>query len=180
MEKQKFNTNEPVHFNVACDGCNKKPIIGNRYKCNNCEDFDFCSDCYKNKISTHNKDHTFNLIEKSNKRWHHRGNGKSECPWRTKCREWRNKNNTNEPIHYRVMCDGCNKGPIIGNRYKCNDCEDFDFCGICYEKLKQFHPQEHSFKVIEKPSCCFKTCNEIEKKSSRRKSSRKKSSRRKT
>jgi len=56
-----------------------------------------------------------------------------------------------ESIHFRVQCDGCGKHPIIGDRYKCNDCENFDFCKECYEKLKINHPPEHSFNLIEKP-----------------------------
>ena len=31
-------------------------------------------------------------------------------------------------IHYNVTCDGCKVTPIRGNRYKCKQCKDFDFC----------------------------------------------------
>jgi len=53
-----------VHTYITCDGCNKTPIVGNRYKCTQCNDFDYCSDCYKNKNNIHNPEHKFDVIEK--------------------------------------------------------------------------------------------------------------------
>jgi len=152
--KERNHNKEAVHPFVVCDGCQKGPIIGNRYKCNGCEDFDFCQTCYETKISTHfNKEHSFTLIERPHhKRFHCHNNGDKESHWKSKCKELKEKYH-NEPIHFRVTCDGCQKGPIIGNRYKCDGCEDFDFCQTCYEKLKEHHPKEHSFTLIEKPQC---------------------------
>lgn len=34
-----------VHKHVNCDGCGQRGIIGIRYKCAVCSDFDFCSHC---------------------------------------------------------------------------------------------------------------------------------------
>ena len=33
-------------------------------------------------------------------------------------------------MHVGVVCDGCKKGPIIGARWKCLGCPDFDFCQV--------------------------------------------------
>ena len=49
-------------------------------------------------------------------------------------------------IHYGIKCDGCRVSPIRGNRYKCKECEDFDFCQDCYRKNKINHG--HEFKLI--------------------------------
>lgn len=38
-----------VHRNFTCDGCETHPIVGVRYKCSVCPDFDFCSTCETNK-----------------------------------------------------------------------------------------------------------------------------------
>jgi hypothetical protein len=42
--------------------------------------------------------------------------------------------------HYMVECDGCGIKDIIGVRYKCAVCKDFDFCEICEERLTHVHP----------------------------------------
>lgn len=41
----------------------------------------------------------------------------------------------NHHIHFGVTCDNCENGPIIGFRYKCMECEDFDLCGTCEGKM---------------------------------------------
>lgn len=34
-----------VHVGVSCDGCGKSPLSGVRFKCVNCDEFNFCEDC---------------------------------------------------------------------------------------------------------------------------------------
>nr|XP_032812660.1 E3 ubiquitin-protein ligase HERC2 isoform X4 [Petromyzon marinus] len=48
------------HPTVTCDGCHVYPIVGPRYKCRNCDDFDFCENCFKSK--RHNVRHVFDRI----------------------------------------------------------------------------------------------------------------------
>ena len=50
-------------------------------------------------------------------------------------------------IHYNIKCDGCQMKPLIGIRYKCEECQDFDYCESCYEKNKESHG--HTFKIIK-------------------------------
>ena len=52
-------------------------------------------------------------------------------------------------VHFGVVCDACN-GSIIGNRYKCSVCPDYDLCESCHSK--NIHP-EHTLNVITKPVC---------------------------
>lgn len=49
--------------------------------------------------------------------------------------------------HEGVQCDGCGIANIIGIRFKCAVCKDFDFCEICEERLTHAHP----FIKIPKP-----------------------------
>jgi len=37
-----------------------------------------------------------------------------------------------QQIKKYVKCHGCQTMPIIGIRYKCDNCFDFDFCEICF------------------------------------------------
>ena len=31
-------------------------------------------------------------------------------------------------VHEKITCDGCSKNPVVGIRYKCSECADFDLC----------------------------------------------------
>jgi hypothetical protein len=54
-----------------------------------------------------------------------------------------------ETIHPNVTCDNCNRGPIKGSRYKCNDCKEYDLCGDCHVHNK--HDPSHTFSEIKAP-----------------------------
>jgi len=42
--------------------------------------------------------------------------------------------------HKEVACDGCGATPIIGVRYKCSVCDDFDYCEECEHNIEHPHP----------------------------------------
>eukprot|EP00927_Polykrikos_kofoidii_P078181 TRINITY_DN75031_c0_g1_i1.p1 TRINITY_DN75031_c0_g1~~TRINITY_DN75031_c0_g1_i1.p1 ORF type:complete len:726 (-),score=150.66 TRINITY_DN75031_c0_g1_i1:196-2373(-) len=54
-------------------------------------------------------------------------------------------------IHHGVVCDGCDKGPIVGPRYKCAVCDDYDLCGVCFSHKADVHP-DHDFQCIATPA----------------------------
>lgn len=97
----------PIHNGVYCNGCNG-PVIGMRYKCSTCYDFDLCDDCEKKGI--HNK-HTLIKIPKKNEP----------------------VTSESQFVHQGVYCNHCN-GPVIGTRFKCNTCFDYDLCERCEKK----------------------------------------------
>ena len=53
--------------------------------------------------------------------------------------------------HPGIVCDGCGN-PIIGVRYKCTICPDFDYCEKCEEKDKGEHG--HPLLKILRPDMC--------------------------
>ncbi|XP_037673765.1 sequestosome-1 isoform X2 [Choloepus didactylus] len=50
-------------------------------------------------------------------------------------------------VHPNVICDGCD-GPVVGTRYKCSVCPDYDLCSACEEK--GLHP-EHGKLAFPSP-----------------------------
>ena len=55
------------------------------------------------------------------------------------------------PAHSPVCsCNGCQQKPIVGSRFHCQVCLDFDFCQKCFEK-DQNH-STHAFERIDDPS----------------------------
>jgi hypothetical protein len=58
-------------------------------------------------------------------------------------------------VHHHIICDNCDQTPV-GNRFKCNDCQDFDFCQKCFDSVNQHHfGGKHNFIKIEKPQGFF-------------------------
>lgn len=43
-------------------------------------------------------------------------------------------------IHHHVTCDECGASPIVGIRYKCVVCPNFDICETCEVKSTHDHP----------------------------------------
>jgi len=54
-------------------------------------------------------------------------------------------------IHQGITCDGCSKS-LVGIRYKCTSCFDFDLCENCESKSE--HDPEHLFLKIKNPLPC--------------------------
>lgn len=44
-----------------------------------------------------------------------------------------NKEHPLNLVHPNVVCDGC-EGPVVGSRFKCAVCPDYDLCSTCEGK----------------------------------------------
>ncbi|CDW86256.1 e3 ubiquitin-protein ligase nrdp1-like [Stylonychia lemnae] len=49
-------------------------------------------------------------------------------------------------IHENIACYECNMDPIKTDRFKCQQCQDFDICLYCY--CRGSHPKTHKFTVL--------------------------------
>ncbi|KAF8420826.1 hypothetical protein EV426DRAFT_610898 [Tirmania nivea] len=120
------------HFAI-CDGCDMQ-IYGVRHKCFNCPDWDYCSKCYASASEKH-PGHRFapvyGLLAESVSISHLQ--------------------------HYGVYCDGphcAKKGYcswIVGDRYKCAVCHDFDLCASCEASPLNKHNPTHPFIKLKTP-----------------------------
>ena len=72
-------------------------------------------------------------------------------------------------VHPGVTCDGCEKG-IVGFRYKCVVCDDYDLCGICEAAGK--HPGHNMMRITNPdviwPQRLFKRINKMQERASDR------------
>ncbi|XP_012429973.2 sequestosome-1 isoform X3 [Taeniopygia guttata] len=50
-------------------------------------------------------------------------------------------------VHPNVICDGC-EGPVVGTRFKCSVCPDYDLCSTC--EAKGIH-KEHNMVMFQSP-----------------------------
>jgi ribosomal protein S18 acetylase RimI-like enzyme len=48
-------------------------------------------------------------------------------------------------VHDDIVCDGCD-GAVVGRRWKCAQCEDFDLCDACYATAD--HRLKHAFFLV--------------------------------
>ena len=60
-KEEKFN-NKTIHIGIMCNKCGINPIIGYRYKCSICKDYELCDDCAKKNFLTNEHPHHFIII----------------------------------------------------------------------------------------------------------------------
>ena len=143
--KKNLDKDEKVIFEkINCYGCGIKSIEGVRYKCAVCKNFDYCEKCFKENCEKHNHPfikfyHQYMPLESIKVIIN-----ENDYP--------ETKNENSKPIHFGYKCDGCN-GPIIGCRYKCAICKNFDYCEECEKKLSEEH--KHPFIKIYNPQMRF-------------------------
>ena len=142
----------PVHRETYCGSCGTQSFQGSRFKCQKCSGFDLCEPCYEG--GRHDNTHPF---------FHIAVFGKS--PVLMKCRSDTSAappvpgNVYNHQLHSSVSssasssnqhndiaCDSCGVQPVAGNRFTCQDCDDFDLCHACYSTST--HKRSHAFALI--------------------------------
>ena len=68
-----------------------------------------------------------------------------------------NINNENIPediikdININVICNNCLNSNFLGQRYICAECENFNLCNYCQEKVRVSHNKDHTFIRLDIP-----------------------------
>eukprot|EP00818_Percolomonas_sp_WS_P004767 CAMPEP_0117445930 /NCGR_PEP_ID=MMETSP0759-20121206/6062_1 /TAXON_ID=63605 /ORGANISM="Percolomonas cosmopolitus, Strain WS" /LENGTH=3647 /DNA_ID=CAMNT_0005238147 /DNA_START=274 /DNA_END=11217 /DNA_ORIENTATION=- len=137
----KFKSDGGDH-ECTCNHCGKR-IIGVRFHCTVCDDFDLCSRCIR-KIRVHHETHVFLKIRRP-----------VDCvpaslPLLYTSR-WANSAHYRSNNHYSVKCNACGKSPIVGVRYWCENCEDYNLCEKCAEDEYLHHDRMHVFLRVLRP-----------------------------
>jgi len=78
---------------------------------------------------------------------------------------FKKENQENKVVHYGVRCSGCKVPSIVGVRYKCSVCYNFNYCEKCEETIEHAHnfikmKERNVFENIkpnfpQKPGGCF-------------------------
>lgn len=118
---------------ATCDLCSQS-IIGVRWKCLNCPDWDCCSSCSQ-AIQHCHPGHSFVKISRPSDYVDPSG-----------------QSGRYGVRHPHVICDGCDQH-IRGTRYKCMhpDCPDFDLCENCEASPTTRHPVNHPMLKTKEP-----------------------------
>jgi hypothetical protein len=111
-EEPQAQGKEAVHRGITCDGCGVNPIVGVRYQCTVCPNFDLCKSC----------------------------EAKGEHAPTHPMLQLRGSPNAGEAVHQNIQCNNCGVVPIRGARFKCTVCHDFDLCDACEQKGEHSHP----------------------------------------
>jgi thiol-disulfide isomerase/thioredoxin len=121
----------PVHTSVHCAACHVPTIEGVRFKCLVCEDYNLCGACEADGAAApHPPEHA------SLKITHHdlaRPVGAFAVRVRSvlALRENTVDGTTGATLHSEINCDGCDRSGLVGVRYRCAVCPNYDLCAAC-------------------------------------------------
>ena len=62
-------------------------------------------------------------------------------------KEGENVLSINKTAHYGIKCEKCGINPIIGYRYKCSICNDYNLCENC--EIENYETNEHPHNFIK-------------------------------
>ncbi|KAH7886025.1 hypothetical protein F5I97DRAFT_2060907 [Phlebopus sp. FC_14] len=150
-------TEVPVHRGVICDSCDRT-ITGIRHKCLDCPDYDLCTSCIQSgAFAKHNPFHEFFDIEKPGCVYVHTvfsgGNTRprttGDSAAQTRAAPSGEGTALGElPICHPATCNLCDSA-IVGERFKCISCPDFDTCSSCFVITSEQHPN-HGFVKLNR------------------------------
>ena len=149
VQPQYYPPQPQAHVGVKCNNCNASPIYGNRFKCTVCFNYDLCNNC--KSMNVHPM-HGFNLISTP-------GAGPVFIPAvqpqpivqppyfpnPSFPQPFVQIQTPETKVNVGVRCDQCGVNPIIGRRFKCMYCPNYDLCESC--RNKGYHNQ-HQFNYL--------------------------------
>ena len=131
-----------IHHGITCNYCGgKKPIVGMRYKCGHCLDFNICSNSHC--IKQHEEEFMNHILIAIPKPLPY---GPSKAPESLKkILLMPMKLNYGQDVHTGIECDHCGVKNFKGVRYLCANCDYFNLCENCYKEQNYVHKKTHVF-----------------------------------
>lgn len=137
------------HRNVFCDQCLGN-IVGTRFKCADCSNYDLCTKCFDSSASFHQAGHRFKVLERPQQETGEiRLRAADTVPTLPLTAASAAQSTTSPQQQHPATCDMCDSS-IRGIRYKCQDCPDYDVCSACFARVSDVHPG-HAFVAITHP-----------------------------
>lgn len=134
-------TDHFTHSLVRCDNCGMLPIVGSRYRCSMCANYDLCASCMEtfeeqllsplsSPTPIHDRTHLFYRLRQTTPH----NSSYVVIQNRSACQ------------HAGIRCDGCGKVGLEGYRYQCISCQ-LDFCEAC-EAIGNHPPEHDRLKIL--------------------------------
>lgn len=168
-EFRRFDGSEHEHLFTTCTDCKEWHIKGLRFRCKTCGNVNLC-ECCKDKgkhdeheLQMYDGTELTHLDVECNgcKIVHFRGNRYrcKICSYFNLCEECKENGKhtrhefevySGREVKHQAICDGCDEDPIVGKRYRCKVCDDYDLCECC--KNKGIHPRHEFDEICESPN----------------------------
>jgi len=131
--------------NAVSNEC-KAAIVGVRYRCSMCPNYDLCDTCMAKTPIAHPAEHLFLRI--NHPRVPAGVFGKSGVRFSS----YPALQNRSKIKHVGVHCFSCGTQSIVGIRYQCMECSSVNLCEAC--EMKGVHNVLHTRRKIAKPEEC--------------------------
>eukprot|EP01012_Entosiphon_sulcatum_P013944 TRINITY_DN19103_c0_g1_i1.p1 TRINITY_DN19103_c0_g1~~TRINITY_DN19103_c0_g1_i1.p1 ORF type:complete len:4696 (+),score=503.71 TRINITY_DN19103_c0_g1_i1:1491-14090(+) len=138
-----FRSAGAQHEGISCDRCHSA-VFGIRFHCTVCDDFDLCENCVASEPEVHDQTHLLLKLRRP-----------VDClpaalpvlyPHRYTSTALYRSN-----VHVNVRCNGCSRYPIVGVRYWCENCADFNLCESCAQHEYRHHDRHHVLLRVVRP-----------------------------
>ncbi|CAF1133487.1 unnamed protein product [Adineta ricciae] len=130
---------------IRCSGCDSPRIVGDRYKCLECADYDLCGRCFDQRRQTrdHLTGHIMVHFSSPEEVFGQPVAGLNNAINLTALTE---KYQLEEQSD--IECNVCKMNPLRGLRFKCDTCYDYNLCVNCVKK--RAHDRSHPLLAMGK------------------------------